>query len=388
MRIAGIIAEYNPFQNGHAWHIQETRRLTDCDYVVACMDGHFTQRGEPALFSKWNRARMALSCGVDAVFELPALFAVRSADTFAQGGVAILGGLGVDDLAFGSEVSEIGIIQTVVRVAENEPKSVSEAIKEGLSRGESHARARGNAVADYLNVSREIMNRPNMILAIEYIRAMHALGFEMNPVAIERRGGYHDDKLDAFASATAIRAALRRGEAKAVLRCIPEAARRHMNMEHLHPMDDLLFYRLRQMTIDNMKELPGISEGLEQRLYRLCRETGTHHDLLEAMKCKRYTHARLSRLLTHSLLGFSREMLEAHPVPDYARLIGLRRGAEPLISELSRRTRIPIVASPQDIRENEIFQMECHATDLWALLHDDSAMRLPGRELTERFVRI
>ena len=388
MRIAGIIAEYNPFHNGHAWHVQETRRLTGCDYVVACMDGHFTQRGEPALFSKWNRTRMALSSGVDAVFELPALYAVRTADAFARGGVAILGGLGVDDLAFGSEISDIKTIQTLVDVIKNEPESVSCAIKEGLARGESFARARGNAIADALGLPRELMNSPNLILAMQYIRAIHDLGFGMSPVAIKRRGGYHDTGLGTFASASAIRAALSEGNCEVLQRCIPEAARPFASMERLHPMDDLLFYRLRQMTKGDMAKLPDISEGLEQRLYRMCRENGTRMELLEAMKCKRYTHARLSRLLVHALLGFSREMVDAHPLLEYARLLGLRRGAEPLIGELSRRTRIRIAASAQDIRENGIFRLECHATDLWALLHDDSAQRLPGRELTEKFVRV
>ena len=387
MKIAGIIAEYNPFHNGHAWHVHETRRLTGCDYVIACVDGHFSQRGEPSLFSKWNKARMALACGVDAVFELPALFAVRTADAFARGGVAILGGLGVDILSFGSEVDDFQTLQKLAELAESEPTSISNAIQAGLDRGESHARARGNAIAACLGLSPEVVNRPNLILASEYIRAIRAMGFPMQTVVVKRRGGYHDATLSDFASASAIRAALQRGEADVLTRCVPEAARPFAVQEQLHSMDDLLLYRLRSLSLSDMAGLPDVSEGLEHRLYRLCRETSTRAELLAKLKCKRYTHARLSRLLTHALLGFTRELLAAHPVPTYARLIGLRRGAEPLLKELSRRATLPMLTSARDLRADLIFQMECQATDLWALLHDNSAQRLPGRELTEKLVR-
>lgn len=388
MRIAGIITEYNPFHNGHAWHIRETRRLTGCDYVVACMDGHFSQRGEPMIFSKWNRARMALACGVDAVFELPALFAVRTADAFARGGVGILGGLGVDCLSFGCETDDLQMLHNLADIAEKEPKSVSDAIQAGLDRGESHARARGNAIAAHMGISPEQVNQPNLILATEYINAIRNRGLDMETVAIKRRGGYHDRDLGEFASASAIRAALQRGETDVVAHCFPEASRPFANPEKFHGMDDLLFYRLRSLSISELLNLPDAAEGLEHRLYRLCRETGARSDLLDAMKCKRYTHARLSRLLTHALLGFDRETLSAHPIPTYARLIGLRRGSEPLLRELSRRTSLPILTAASDLRDKPVFQMECRATDIWALLHDDPALRLPGRELTEKFVRI
>ena len=129
MKIAGIIAEYNPFHNGHAWHIAETRRLTGCQYVVVCMDGHFTQRGEAAVLSKWDRAACALRCGADAVFELPALFAIRSADAFARGGVGVLGGLGVDALSFGSELMDLSLIEKLADIHKKEPTSVSNDVR-------------------------------------------------------------------------------------------------------------------------------------------------------------------------------------------------------------------------------------------------------------------
>lgn len=388
MKIAGIIAEYNPFHNGHAWHIRETRRLTGCDYVIACVDGHFSQRGEPSPFSKWNKARMALAGGVDAVFELPALFAVRTADAFARGGVAILGGLGVDCLSFGSETDDRGILETFAEISEKEPKSVIEETKKGLERGESHARARGSAIAAYLGLSPELVNQPNLILATEYIRTIKNLGMNMETVVVKRKGGYHDSDLGEFASASAIRAALMHDDTDVISRCTPEASRMFAVPEKLHEMDDLLLYRLRSVSASELKNLPDVTEGLEHRLFRLCRETGTRSSLLEAMKCKRYTYARLSRLLAHALLGFDKEMLAKHPLPTYARLIGLRRGAEPLLKELNRRAFLPMMTSTADLRDDPIFQLECRVTDIWALLHDTVSLRMPGRELTEKFVRL
>ena len=385
MRIAGIVAEYNPFHRGHEYHVLETKRATGCDWVVACMGGHFTQRGEPTPFSRWARAQMALSCGVDAVFELPTLFALQNAEGFARGGVGILSGLGVDTLSFGSEVSDLHLIQQLADLADDEPKAVSEAIRAALQRGEAYARARGSAYAAHLGVTPALLNRPNLTLAVEYLRAIHLYGGRMEPVAIPRLGDYHDTALQDYASASAIRLAMQRGED--ILPFIPRPARPFAVPESLHGMDDLLLDRLRQMTPSDLGALPEVAEGLEHRLFRLCRQTGTREDLLLALKCKRYTHARLSRTLTHALLGIDKTMLLSNPHPTCARLIGLRRGAEPLLKELQRRSSLPIAASPKALSADIIFQVECRATDLWSLLHDDPALRLPGREYTEGFVR-
>ena len=385
MRIAGIIAEYNPFHNGHAWHIARTREA-GCDRVVVCMGGHFTQRGEAAMLSKWDRARMALACGADAVFELPALFAVRTADAFARGGVEILDGLGADALAFGSEIADMATLRALAALREHEPESVSAAVSEGLDAGMSHARAWGEAAASYLGLAAEALNRPNALLAAEYLRALDGCHSRMTPLAIPRRGDYHDDTPGAFASATAIRAAFARGETALALQGIPEAARPWASPDALHPMDDMLLYRLRQMTPGEMAALPDMGEGLENRLYRLCREASGREALLDGLKCKRYTRARLSRMLTYALLGLDGDALKAVQRPAYARLVGIRRGAEALLRELKARATLPIVSGGGALRGDACFEWECRATDVWSLLHDDPRLRAAGREYTEKFV--
>lgn len=388
MKIAGIIAEYNPFHKGHAYHIRRTREITGCDCVVVCMDGHFTQRGEPACMSKWMRAKMALACGADAVVELPTLYAVRTADVFARGGVAILGGLGADYLSFGSESDDLNLLERLADLRDNEPEAVTARIRECLDAGMSHAKARGLAAGEYLGVDPELLNRPNLILATEYIRAIRAGNYAMQPFAVPRVGGYHDETLEGFASASAIRAAVSRGETEAALSCLPEEVRAFVAFDRMHPMDDVLMYKLRSMTMEDLAKLPDVREGLESRLYRLCRETGTAAGLLENLKCKRYTHARLSRLLAHALLDMTQNLVDSHPAPEYARIIAMREDAGPLLKELSSRSTIPVVSNARQLKDNPAFELECRATDIWALLHDESGMRLPGREYTEKFIRV
>ena len=387
MKIAGIIAEYNPFHNGHAHHIRETRRLSGCDFVAVCMAGSFTQRGEAACLDKWSRARAALSCGADAVFELPALWTVRTADAFARGGVAILSGLGCDILSFGSESPDLTLIRRLAELGEAEPPAISEAIRTGLSDGKSHARARGEAVAEYLGIAPELLNAPNLILAVEYIRAIREFKSNLIPLAVPRIGDYHGNALGEFASASAIRTALIRGERDAALSCVPEATRETLaRAPGMHAPDDLLLHILRGMDDAQLAALPGAGEGLERRLARCVREAGSQAELIDMLKCKRYTRARIARLCAHALLGITEEFAQAHPLPAYARLLGMREDARGLLSELNARATMPIVSDPIKLRDDPVFQLDCRATDLRALCCDDPAERRAGQEFTHKFV--
>ena len=389
MKIAGVIAEYNPFHNGHAHHLRETRRRGNCDYVVVCMDGSFTQRGEPACMDKWARARLALKCGADAVFELPALWALQPADGFARGGVAVLGGLGCDLLSFGSEETDINLLKTLAEMRENEPPELRAALREGLAAGKSHARARGEALSMLLGVDAELLNSPNLILGTQYLREIRAQNMKMEPLPVQRIGNYHDAALGDFASATAIRAAIHDGKMEEARFCVPEPAREELRRAgRLHAMDDLLLHTLRGMPPEKIAEIPGVGEGLEQRIARCAQEAAGREELLEALKCKRYTRARLSRICACALLKLTKSMVESHPLPGYARLIGMREDARPLLRELKARSRLPIVSDAAQLRGDAVFDLECRATDLRALLCDEPSERRAGQEFTRKFVRI
>lgn len=391
MKIAGIIAEYNPFHKGHAYHIEQARKRTGCDYAVVCMDGSYTQRGEAACLSKWERAEMALKCGADAVFELPALFAVRTADVFARGGVGVLDGLGVDVLSFGSEQEDPEFLMKIAGIRENEPIAVTEAIQEKLAEGKSHARAWGEAVAEMLMIDVEILNAPNVVLGVEYIRAIRERNSNMQIAPVRRLGAYHDDAMnvEGFPSATAVRAAMKAGRLTDAISGVPdEVAEILTNADQMHDPDDLLMYILRSMTEAEIAALPDVSEGLERRVKRCTQEAGTRRELIEMLKCKRYTWVRLSRLTAHAMLGLTNDLARRHPVPEYARLIGMRRDAKPLLKELKQRATLPILSDATKLSENEIFRLECRATDLRALQCNAPQNRRSGQEYTQKFITV
>lgn len=390
MKIAGIIAEYNPFHSGHAYHIQKTREITGCDYVIACMSGNFVQRGEAACMDKWKRARMALEGGADAVLELPALFALRTADVFARGGVALLNGVGCDYLSFGSETAELEQLQRAAEIRENEPPEVSEMLEAALAEGKNHARAFGEAAAAYLNLPLEALNAPNATLGVEYIRAIRALGSAMKPIVIRRQGAYHAQGMDGdgFASASAIRAELLNGNIEAARSGVPEKLHKYISAVSMHAPDDLLLHILRNMSAEEIAALPDVSEGLENRVLKCAQKASSAAELIDEIKCKRYTQIRLTRLCAHAMLHLTCELARRHPLPEYARLIGMRNDAAPLLREIDKRASIEIVSDAVALRDSEIFRLECRATDLRALMCDLPKDRIAGREFTQKFVKV
>ena len=209
----------------------------------------------------------------------------------------------------------------------------------------------------------------------------------MEACIVQRIGGYHDEELGEIASASAIRSAVRRGENAGG--SVPEILQEDLpRIARMHDPDDLLLHTLRCMTGEQIAALPDVDEGLEKRLLKCARMASSRKELLEMLKCKRYTRARLSRLCAHALLGLTRKLAERHPLPEYARLIGLRKDASGLMAELKKRSSIPIVSDPVQLSENEIFQLECRATDLRALQCDDAENRMAGQEFTKKFVTV
>lgn len=390
MKIAGIIAEYNPLHNGHVYHLQQTRKCTGCDAVIVVMSGSYTQRGEAACLSKWTRARLALQCGADAVFELPALFAVRTADAFALGGVALLDALGADLLSFGCETEDVVLLQKLADLRRQEPPALTEALRDNLDRGLSHARAWGVAAARLLGTTPELLHAPNTVLGSEYLNALTKLHSEITPIIIRRLGSYHDPSLSdhAFASASAIRAARSQDPRTVIGHVPPVTADALLADPGMHPPDDLILHTLRSMSESDIAALPDVTEGLEHRIKRLAAQAFSLEELLDRVKCKRYTHARIRRLTTHAMLNLTRAMTLAHPLPPYARLIGMRRDAGPLLKLLKDRSRLPIISDAMRLSQHPVFQLECRATDLRALQCNTPEARRAGAEFIEKFVAV
>ena len=382
MKLAAIICEYNPFHRGHALQLAETRK-SGYDGIVCIMDGHLTQRGRFAALSKWDRAKAALLCGADAVVELPALRACRSADAFARAGVAIARALGAEALSFGCETDDLSLLR---RAAAFQEDAVFRAHLEArLARGVSFPRARGAALAACLKLSpeqAEALSRPNAILAMEYLRALAAPGSPA-PLVVLRRGEYHSPELGPYASASALRAAALRGD-QAGESALPDKARFQWPLlSARREIDDLFLWALRSGP-DFLATLPEISEGLENRVSAAARAAASAEEALEQAKCRRYTRARLDRLAAHALTGLTAELTRAHPAPEYLRLLGA--GNSQVLREIARRATLPMLDAAR-LRENAVFRFECHVTDLWALTRTLPRERQAGQEFTRPFVR-
>ncbi len=371
-RVLGIICEYNPFHKGHAYQLQKAREITQADVVVCVMSGPFTQRGDAAMFSTRLRAQMALSSGADVVIELPAVYALREAEFFALGGVSILNAMGATHISFGCENDALETLQSAALLLEKPTDAFRAALHAGLKQGQSHARAQGAALHALLGQPQSgMVSAPNNVLAICYLRAIHRTGSAMIPVPVQRMGAYHDTGWqEGFASATAVREAIRRGDFSFVQRAIPQKALPYLqsaveNGLHHRPeaLDLLLRDRLRSLACEDLRLFPNVSEGLEHRIAALAPKHVTRKGLLEELKTKRYTYTRLNRLLTHILLGMTEKKLQGCSPSPY-RLLGFNAAVRPYLSSLPEGLLYTKAARQQ---KNSSFLLDMAAYDLWSL---------------------
>jgi len=384
LKTAGIIAEYNPLHNGHLHHIQETKARTGCDYIIVAMSGDFVQRGEPAIADKFTRAQWALTAGADLVLELPAVYAVSSAERFAYGGVKTLADTGVlDCLSFGSELTDIGTLTGASESLQHTPAGFERALKEQLALGKSFPRARYDALAA-CGASKEVLSAlrtPNSILAVEYIRFLNKLAPEAEPVAVARRGADHDSLAVSgeFASASAIREAILTGD-RAAYSAMPMYVAGRFGMGGVAPVSlaeagQLIRYALLSMTPEELKALPDVQEGLENVLYRAVRQTDTLEGLFAALKSKRYTLARCRRIAIYALLGFNQSLLKTAMEEDcgYLRVLGFRRQARPLLGAIGKQGKAPLLMRRADIARCSpaavrLLNADIHAHDVYRML--------------------
>ena len=392
----GIICEYDPFHRGHARQFALVREKLPDARIVCVMSGCFTQRGSAALFAPAFRARAALDAGASLVLELPCAFALREAENFALGGIALLDRLGfVTHVSFGCEDDDLPFLQTAAALLESPTPSFTAALHAALAQGKSFAAAQAQAVAAGLHggmagcaqrgaapgtsapaqpqsaaiaATLQALQKPNNILGICYLRALRRLGSELTPLPVRRIWDYHAPSLaaDGFPSASATRAAYFAGDILAA-----EAACGYPLTGAVHhppaALDTLLLHTLRTMDACQLRALPDCTEGLENRLARAARQATDRAMLLSLLKTRRYARARLNRLLSHALLGMTAELLAWQPLPDYARLLGFRQADADCMAHLrSSGIRILAKAAHGD-RSDPLFALDLRAYDLWAL---------------------
>ena len=376
MRVVGVIAEYNPFHSGHAYHLAEARRLSGADAVVVVMSSVFTQRGDAALLSPADRARMALSAGADAVFALPAAWAVRDAEHFALGGVSILSGLGCTAISFGTETADPAPLRTAARLLESPDETFSAAVRTHMASGLPYPAAVSAAMEAVQPGCGKLLEAPNSTLAVCYLRAIQRLGADMDVVPVQRLGAYHASSLGtALPSATALRGAILRGDWASVRNAMPDEAYHILRqaasagrIHHPAALDRALLYRLRTMHADDYAVLPELSEGIENRLASAAVSAASREELLLSAKTRRYPYARLSRLATHALLGMTDSCLREEPQPQAAWLLGFRKDRQDLFRHFRLHSSLPILSKAADVdRDAPWFTNECRAYDVWSL---------------------
>lgn len=387
MQICGVICEYNPFHRGHALHLEKARALSGADYVICIMSGSVTQRGTFARHDKWTRARMALENGADLVIELPVRFSGAPAEEFASGGVQLLSSIGVvTHLSFGCEAQALPLLASAKALLSDESPEFKEALRRGLDQGLPYPRARALAaqqVSGEENLA-ELISLPNASLAIEYLRALPQ---HITPVPVVREGsGYHDGNLTELSSATAIRAALDRGDLPQALAAVPSAqllehAQLRGDYHEEEALTQALLYRLRTMTAGELARIAGMEEGLEHRFLAAAKTARTRDALILAVKSKRYTYARLSRICTNILLGITKDDVQKNAAPSYARVLGFKRDAQGLLRAIKENASIPLVTKAADYdRADPLFALDVRAQDLWSLGCASADLQSSGRD--------
>ena len=367
MNLLGLIVEYNPFHNGHKYHLEKSKEITNATHTVAIMSGSFLQRGEPALFDKYTRAEMAVKNGVDLVIELPTLYACQSAEIFSHGAVATLNSLNcVNSLCFGSEEGNIDILQTISEILVKEPSNFKTTLKNFLDEGIVFPVARSKALYEYIKNNhllelsedklQQVLNSSNNILGIEYIKSLIKLNSSIKPYTITRIASkYNSTDIESnICSATAIRNSLKDNtDLKLIENVVPLHTFNEINHKintNFNPVFDYMFYDLLSSTIirdvDNLTKYFEVNEGIENKIYSNVFTSKNLEELINSTKSKRYTMTKIKRTLNNILLGINRDdvikVKDLDKVP-YIRILAFNNKGREIIKKIKTSSDIEII---------------------------------------------
>lgn len=413
MKTVGLITEYNPFHNGHAYHIEKAKMLTGADRVIVVMSGDFVQRGAPAVMPKHLRAESALLSGASLIIELPVCFATGSAEYFAQGSISLLNRLGcIDSICFGSECGDLHLLKEIAQILADEPIEYQTALKQALKEGASFPAARQEALNIYSDKYSEILASPNNILGIEYLKALAKIHSKMEPFTIKRIGaGYHDMDINGqFSSATAIRSDIYQlADVNSSSESLPlthiqtqvpsschELMKKNYQTRYPVKADDfslLLKAKLLSETAGSLSHYLDMSPELANRILRLRNDYLSFEQFCDLLKTKELTRSRISRSFIHVLLGITKDWLTAMKASaPYARILGFRRDHADLLGILKRTSDIPLITSPaRAVLADTAYQMlelDIYASDLYESVITDLYGTPFHNELTKQIIKI
>lgn len=413
MKVLGIVVEYNPFHNGHIYHIERSREITGSDAVVCVMSGNFIQRGEPAMLNKFARAETALHCGADLVIELPHPYAMSRAESFAFGAVKILDCIGiVDCISFGSEHGNVEALDFIAGILEAEPKEYRLELKKQLELGLAFPVCRQKAIKKYLNDTSapdlsELLETSNNILGIEYLKALKKLKSSIKPYTIPRiSNSYNSSQLTGkVSSATAIRSSITGGNAPGCMssetaQALPPFSLAVIEREFssgkgpnsIKMFEAAIFSLIRRMNPGQIRELPDVSEGLEYRIKSAGENTGSIEELIDSICTKRYAQTRIQRILFSMHTGLTKaetELFMHYGGPQYARILGFNNTGRLLLSMMKRKSSLPVIVKTADFKYScnkllaRMLEIEAFSTDMYVLGYKNPAFRKAGLEFTQ-----
>lgn len=367
MKSVGIVAEYNPFHNGHLYHLQKTKEMSGADVAICVMSGNFLQRGEPALVSKWYRARMALEAGLDIVVELPYAFAVQKAELFAYGAVYLLNALKCDAICFGSESGDVKPFLNTLEYLNKHSDTYNHYIKSYVKQGVSYPRALALA---YESLKEGLHNgvdlsKPNNILGYQYIRAAHELNSNIQFFTVKRNKAEHHDQTfhhEKIASATSIRKSLsenpdfdqiRSYVPESTLSVLASYVKKYKNLHEWENYWPFFQYRLLTLSEDELHQIYDAEEGLPYRFLRAAQSANSFHSFMESVKTKRYTWTRLQRICVHILTNTPKHMMiPAVEKPQYIRLLGMSPAGRDYLNKRKKELELPLISTVSSFPED------------------------------------
>ena len=398
MITTAITAEYNPFHNGHKYHISKTKELTNSDYIISVMSGNFVQRGEPALFDKWTRTKCALINGTDMVIELPAFFACSSAEYFASAAVDIMEKSNiVNYISFGTDTDNLNELKEFSENALNENELFKENLSNYLSQGFSFPAAREKALKNS-GINTPIFSANN-ILSSEYLKALNKINSKIIPVGIKRTDNGYNSMItkDNFASATKIRS-LFEEDIESVKNFVPEnifdLLKNNFTNGKTVNTDDLshiLNYILRVVSPDELKSILDIREGIENKILKSIQYNYKFKDISFDVKSKRYSFTGIQRMLLHIILNLKSEDMayfKTNGFCQYIRILGFKKSALPLLKNITEKSSVPVIVN---IKKDEVklsskgkflFNFEKKADDIYFMCQKNTSFRGPGKNYT------
>ncbi|MDE5584343.1 MAG: nucleotidyltransferase [Ruminococcus sp.] len=378
MKISGIICEYNPFHNGHLHHIRETRR-NGATHIVAVMSGNFVQRGDVAVIDKLERARLAVKSGVDLVIELPVQYCLSSAENFATGAVWLLNSLGVvDELSFGSECGDLRRLYNALGKIQDVAVSCHDDIINIMEKGYTYPKALNSVIKGTDPQTASVIAEPNNLLAIEYLRSLNKFSSKIKPFTVKRTGAEHDRAgyLNGITSASDIRQIILRGDISHIRHYMPtiwadavENAVYRGEISSLSRLERVMLYKLRTSSPEEIANINDVGQGLENRIYE-ARKAGSFDELFFTVKTKRYTMARIRRIMLSILLGITKDDMK-HLSP-FGRILAFNEHGHEILAKAKGRTAIPYASSIAKLSQlggtaKRFADIEIRASDVYGL---------------------